>query len=147
MKLLAKNRRATFDYQIEDKLVAGLVLSGAEVKSIKLGHASMKGSFVTIRENEAWLNNAHVTPYNMAGNRSGLDPTRPRKLLLHRKQLIEVIGKKQSGHQLVALALLEDHGLVKLELGVGRGKKLYDKRETMRRRTQEREAAREARSR
>ncbi len=145
MKLLAKNRRATFDYAISEKLVAGLVLSGAEVKSAKQGHVSLKGSFVTIKDGEAWLNNAHFTPYNMAGNRSGLDPTRPRKLLVHRKQLDELIATKQRGQQIVALALLEERKLVKLEVGIGQGKKLYDKRETMQRRTQEREASREVR--
>ncbi|HUC20741.1 MAG TPA: SsrA-binding protein SmpB [Candidatus Polarisedimenticolaceae bacterium] len=143
MKLLAKNRRATYDYQIEDKLVAGLVLSGAEVKSAKRGNVSFKGSFVQIRDNEAWLHNAHITPYNMAGNRSGLDPIRNRKLLLHRKQLTELAAKKQNGYQLVALALLEDRNLVKLEIGIGRSKRKYDKRETIKRRTQEREANRQ----
>jgi SsrA-binding protein len=147
MKLLAKNRRATFDYTISEKLVAGLVLSGAEVKSAKLGQVSLKGSFVTINGGEAWLNNAHITPYNMAGNRSGLDPTRPRKLLVHRKQLQELIGAKQRGQQLVVLALLEERRLVKLEVGIGRSKKRYDKRETIKRRTQEREASREAKDR
>jgi SsrA-binding protein len=147
MKLLAKNRRATYDYAITDKLVAGLVLSGAEVKSAKQGHVSLKGSFVTIKDGEAWLNNAHFTPYNMAGNRSGLDPTRPRKLLVHRKQLNELIGTKQRGQQIVALALLEERQLVKLEVGIGQGKKRYDKRETLRRRTQEREAGRQVKER
>lgn len=143
MKLLAKNRRAHFDYQIEEQLVAGVVLSGAEVKSAKLGNVSLKGSFVTIQGGEAWLNNAHFTPYNRAGNRSNLDPTRTRKLLLHRKQLASMIGKRQNGYQLVAMALLEERGLVKLEVGIGRSKRQYDKRETMKRRTQEREARRQ----
>jgi SsrA-binding protein len=147
MKLLAKNRRATFDYAISEKLIAGLVLSGAEVKTAKLGHVSLKGSFVTIKDGEAWLNNAHFTPYNMAGNRSGLDPTRLRKLLVHRKQLQELIAAKQRGLQLVALALLEERRLIKLEVGIGKGKKLYDKRETIKRRTQDLEARREAKDR
>jgi len=147
MKLLAKNRRATFDYQIEDKLVAGLVLSGAEVKSAKLGQVSMKGSFVTIKDGEAWLNNAHFTPYNMAGNRSGLDPTRTRKLLVHKKQLDELISKKHAGYQLVALALLEERNLVKLEVGLGKSKKRYDKRETIKRRETERDLNRQIKTR
>jgi len=143
MKLLAKNRRATFDYEVTDKLVAGIVLSGAEVKSAKLGHVSLKGSYITVKDNEAWLNNAHFTPYNQAGNRAGLDPTRTRKLLLHRKQIDQLMGKKQGGLQLIPLALLEERRLVKVEVGVGKGKKRYDKRETMKRRTQEREANRQ----
>jgi SsrA-binding protein len=142
MKVLAKNRRATFDYEIEERFVAGVVLSGAEVKSAKLGQVSLKGSFATVKHGEAWLNNAYFTPYNMAGNRSRLDPTRLRKLLLHRKQIEELLGKKQAGLQIVPLALLQERGLIKLELGVGRGKKSYDKRETLKRRTQEREARR-----
>ena len=146
MKLLAKNRRANFDYQIEGKLVAGLVLSGAEVKSTKLGHASLKGSFVNIRDNEVWLNNATITPYNRAGNRAGLDPTRARKLLLHRKQIDEITNEKLSGKQIVPLALLEEKGLIKVEIGLGKSKKLYDKRETIKRRTQELEAQRDIRS-
>jgi SsrA-binding protein len=143
MKLLAKNRRANYDYAISEKMVAGLVLSGAEVKSAKLGQVSLKGSFITIKEGEAYLNNAHFTPYNYAGNASRLDPTRPRKLLLHKKELAQLIGSKQSGLNAVPLSLLEDHRLVKVEIGVGRGKKRYDKRETIKRRTQEREAARD----
>lgn len=146
MKVLARNRRANFDYQITDKLMAGLVLSGAEVKSAKLGQVSLKGSFIAIKEGEAWLTNAHFTPYNPAGNRSKLDPDRTRKLLVHRKQLEEMIAIKQSGLQIVPLALLQEKALVKLEIGMGRPKKLYDKRETLKRRTQEREAAREIKS-
>jgi SsrA-binding protein len=143
MKLLAKNRRATFDYDIGDKLVAGLVLSGAEVKSAKLGNVSLKGSFITVSGGEAWLNNAHFTPYNAAGNRSGLEPTRLRKLLLHRKQLDTIIGRQNDGYRAVPLALLEERGFVKLELGMGRGKKRYDKRQTIKQREQQREAGRQ----
>lgn len=146
MKLLARNRRATYDYQITDKLVAGLVLSGAEVKSAKLGQISLKGSFIAIKDGEAWLTNAHFTPYNAAGNQSKLDPDRSRKLLVHRKQLTELISRKQSGLQIVPLALHEERGLVKLEIGLGQGKKKYDKREAIKRRTQEREAARDIKS-
>ncbi len=142
MKLLAKNKRATFDYEITDKLVAGIVLSGAEVKSIKAGHASLKGSFVAIKDGEAYLTNAHVTPYNRAGNQSQLDPTRSRKLLLHRKQLEELIGDKTAGLSAVPMALLEHKRLVKLEIGLGRGKRQYDKREAIKKRDTDREARR-----
>lgn len=142
MKVLAKNRRATFDYQIEEKMVAGLVLSGAEVKSAKLGQVSLKGSFIAVREGEAYLTNAHITPYNMAGNASQLDPERSRKLLLHRKQLDHLIGLKQNGHSAVPLSLLQERRLVKLEIGMGRGKKRYDKRQALKQRDQELEARR-----
>lgn len=142
MKLLAKNKRANFDYEITEKLLAGIVLSGAEVKSIKAGHASLKGSFVAIKNGEAYLTNAHVTPYNRAGNQSALDPTRTRKLLLHRKQLEELIGNKNAGLSAVPVALLETKRLVKLEIGLGRGKHQYDKRQAIKKRDTEREARR-----
>lgn len=146
MKLLAKNRRATFDYAIDDRLMAGLVLSGPEVKSAKLGNVSLKGSFIAIKDGEAWLNNAHFTPYAAAIAQKP-DPIRNRKLLIHRKQLEAIIGSAQSGMRAVPLALLEERGLVKLEVGLGRGKKRYDKRETIKRREQEREAGRQVKSR
>ena len=143
MKLLAKNRRATFDYEIGDRMVAGLVLDGVEVKSIKAGFASLNGSFIALRESEAYLNNAHVTPYKHANNKADIDPTRARKLLLHRKQLDELIAGKQSGLSVVPTALLQDGRLVKLEIGIGRGKKRYDKRETIKARDTQRELARQ----
>lgn len=143
MKLLAKNKRATFDYEISERLVAGLQLSGSEVKSIKAGHASLKGSFIALRAGEAFLTNAHVTPYEHAAQKDQIDPTRNRKLLLHRAQLDRLIGDKQSGLSVVPTALLLERGLVKLEIGVGRGKKRYDKREAIKRRDTDRDLARQ----
>lgn len=141
MKVLAKNRRARFDYEINDKLMAGLVLKGPEVKSAKSGNVSLKGSFISIKDGEAWLTNAHFTPYAPAAGIK-LDPDRSRKLLLHRKQIDEITGGHNGGIRAVPLALLEEKGLVKLEVGLGRGKKRYDKRESIKRRDQEREAER-----
>jgi SsrA-binding protein len=143
MKVLAKNRRATFDYEITENLVAGLVLSGSEVKSVKQGFASLKASYVLLRDGEAYLTNAHITPYAHTGNKEALDPTRSRKLLLHRKQLDELIKSKQAGLSIVPTALLLAGQLVKLEIGIGRGKKRYDKRETIKRRTIDRELSRQ----
>jgi SsrA-binding protein len=143
MKLLAKNRRATFDYDITERIVAGVALTGAEVKSIKSGSASLKGSFIILQSGEAYLSNAHVTPYKHADHRDNLDPTRHRKLLLHRKQLDDLISQKQSGLSVVPTAFLQDRRLVKLEIGIGRGKKRYDKREVMKRRDTDREVARQ----
>jgi SsrA-binding protein len=137
MKVLAVNRRARYDYQIEDQLVAGLALTGAETKSAKLGHASLKGSFVQLRNGEAWLMGSQFTKYQ--GNKDQ-DPTRVRKLLLHRKELDGLAVKKREGFSIVPTALVQDGRYVKLELGVGRGKKQYDKRRVIK----EREAAREA---
>jgi SsrA-binding protein len=139
MKVLAKNKRASFDYDISDKLVAGLVLEGPEVKSIKAGHASLKGAFIALRGGEAYLTNAHVTPY--ANAHKAIDPARSRKLLLHRRQLDAMAGKT-GGLVPVPMALLLDKNLVKLEVGLGRGKKRYDKRQAIKKRDTERELSR-----
>jgi SsrA-binding protein len=141
MKLLAKNKRAAFDYHLDERLVAGLQLTGAEVKSIKAGHASLRGSFIALRNNEAWLTNAQVTPYSSAPLKD-YDPMRNRKLLLHRRQIDELIKQKQSGLSVVPTALLLEHNFVKIEIGVGRGKKRYDKRETIKQRDLVRELSR-----
>lgn len=143
MKVLAKNRRATFDYEITEHMVAGLVLSGDEVKSLKAGFGSLKGSFVILRDNEAYLTGAHVTPYSKASDKAGIDPTRNRKLLLHRRQIDQLIAHKQSGLSVVPTALLLSGSLIKIEIGIGRGKKRYDKRETIKRRDTDREVARQ----
>jgi len=142
MKVLAKNRRASFDYDLSERIVAGLVLTGSETKSIKAGAASLKGSFVILRNNEAFLTNAHVTPYANAAT-SASDPTRTRKLLLHRRQLSALIAHKQAGLSVVPTALLLDRNFVKLEIGIGRGRKRYDKRELIKRRDTDREIARQ----
>jgi SsrA-binding protein len=142
MKLLAKNRRASFDYELQDRLIAGLVLSGDEVKSLKAGLASLKGSFVMVRNDEAFLMGAHITPYTHAFRKADLDPTRQRKLLLHRRQLTDIAKAKDSGLSVVPTALLLERGLIKLEIAIARGKKRYDKRETIKRRDTDREVAR-----
>jgi SsrA-binding protein len=143
MKVLAKNRRASFDYDLTEKIVAGLVLSGAEVKSLKAGHGSLKGSFISLRDNEAYVSNAHITPYAQASNKTDLDPTRNRKLLLHRRQIDDLIASKQTGLSVVPTALLLSGNLIKIEIGVGRGKKRYDKRESIKQRDTNRELARQ----
>jgi SsrA-binding protein len=143
MLLLAKNRRATFDYAITERIVAGLALTGDEVKSIKAGSASLKGSFIALIKDEAFLTGAHVTPYAKASRKDLLDPTRHRKLLLHRRQLTALVAHKQSGLSVVPTALVLERGLVKLEIGIGRGKKRYDKRETIKKREVSRELARQ----
>jgi SsrA-binding protein len=146
MKLLAKNRRASFDYALTEHLVAGISLSGDEVKSIKAGFASLKGAFISLQHGEAYLTNAHVTPYAHAFRKADLVPTRSRKLLLHRRQLDQLIAHKQSGLSVVPTALLQDRGLIKVELGIGRGKKRYDKRETIKQRDINREINRNFKS-
>lgn len=142
MKILAHNRRATFDYDITERLVAGVVLTGPETKSAKAGHLSLKGSFVAIQAGEAYLTNAQITPYAQAGPYITQEPLRSRKLLLHRKQLNQLISAKQSGLSTVPLAAGLERGYVKLELGIGRGKKRYDKRQTIKTRETNRELGR-----
>ena len=141
MKLLARNKRANYDYQLDQHLVAGLVLSGGEVKSVKGAHVSLKGAFVALHNNEAWLVGAHISPYAQAAE-ADYNPTRNRKLLLHRRQLEQLIADKQSGKSVVATALLLERNLVKLEIGIGRGKKNYDKRASIKARDTAREVAR-----
>ena len=142
MKLLAKNRRATFDYDITERLLAGISLTGSETKSAKSGSASLKGSFVILQNGEAFLANTHITPYVHAGNKADLDPTRHRKLLLHRRQLDYLIEQKRSGLSVVPTALILAGQLIKVEIGIGRGRKRYDKREQIKRRDTSREVAR-----
>ncbi|HVQ43527.1 MAG TPA: SsrA-binding protein SmpB [Candidatus Saccharimonadia bacterium] len=143
MKVLAKNRRASFDYEITELLVAGLVLTGDEVKSLKSGFGSLKGSFIALRDNEAYLTAAHVTPYSHANDKTAIDPTRARKLLLHRRQIQTLIAAKQTGLSVVPTALLLAGALIKIEIGIGRGKKRYDKRESIKRRDTDRDIARQ----
>ncbi len=142
MKILATNKRGRFDYDITEKVVAGVELIGAEVKSIKAGHISLKGSFVAFRGVEGFLTNAHVSPYTHAHNSGELDPTRSRKLLLHKKELERLAGLKTQGLSVIPLAIGLERNLVKVELGIGRGKKLFDKRSTIKEREVNRDIAR-----
>ena len=138
MKIIAKNKRGTYDYAIDERIVAGLVLSGAEVKSVKKGEISLKGSYISLRQGEAYLINAHIRKYANA-HVGEYDPTRPRKLLIHKKQLAELQSAKDRGVQAVPLAVGVERGLVKLEFGFGRGQKQYDKRAAIKRRETQRE--------
>lgn len=129
MKILAINKRASFDYELLDHFEAGLVLSGQEVRSIKTGHLSLKGSFVTVRGEELWLTNAFIPPYPFAGQLPNYDPTRSRKLLLKKSEIRSLIGKVHvSGLTLVPLRVYTKRRLLKVEFAVGKGKKTYDKR-------------------
>ncbi len=139
-KILAKNRRATFDYDLIKKYEAGLVLKGIEVKSIKSGHASLKGSFVTIHNNELFLTNANIPPYKFAGNPKDYEPTASRKLLLHKKEIKYLLGKsKTEGLTMVPLSLYTTRNRIKLEFALAKGKKKFDKRETLKKQTAQRE--------
>ena len=138
-KNIVTNRAAFHEYHILDKFEAGIALTGTEVKSLRAGHIQLKESYVAVRDDEAWLFNAHISPYTH-GNRENHDPVRTRKLLLHRRE-IEKLGNESTvkGMTLVVTRVYLKRGRVKFEIGVARGKKLYDKRETEMRRTVERE--------
>ncbi len=138
-KALASNRAAFHNYHISDKYEAGIALTGTEVKSVMEGRVQLKESYVAVRDGEAWLFNAHISPYSH-GNRENHEPARTRKLLLHRREIgrLEEAAVKQ-GMTLVATRVYMKNGRIKLEVGVARGKKMYDKRETEMRRTIDRE--------
>ena len=139
-KVIVTNRAAFHEYHILDKYEAGAALTGTEVKSVRAGNIQLKDSYVTVRDGEAWLLNAHVSPYSH-GNRENHDPVRARKLLLHRREIEKLDDQATTkGMTLVVTRVYLKGGRVKFEIGVARGKKLYDKRETEMRRTVEREA-------
>jgi SsrA-binding protein len=138
-KVLATNRAAYHEYHIETKYEAGVALTGTEVKSVMAGRIQLKESYVAVRDDEAWLFNAHISPYSH-GNRANHDPLRTRKLLLHRREIDKLEQATAiQGMTLVITRVYLKSGRVKLEVGVAKGKKLYDKRETEMRRTVERE--------
>ena len=128
-KLIAKNPTAYHNYTIEDKLEAGIVLSGTEIKSIRIGKANLKDSYALIKNGEVYIIGMHISPYEH-GNIFNKDPMRDRKLLLNKKEINKLIGlTKQKGYSLVPISLYFKGSLVKVELGIGKGKKLYDKRQ------------------
>ena len=138
-KNLVTNRSAMHEYHILDRFEAGAVLQGTEVKSVREGAIQLKESYVAVRDGEAWLMGAHISPYAF-GNRTNHEPVRPRKLLLHRREIERLEEQATAkGMTLVVTRVYLKGGRVKFEVGVARGKKLYDKRETEMRRTVERE--------
>jgi len=132
MKILASNKKAHFDYEILQKIEAGIVLTGQEVKSVKLGHMSLKGAFVTVRGTELFLTNALIPRYEHADRKTIYDPTQPRKLLVKKSEIRSLLGKKKTdGLTFVPLRVYTRKRLVKLEFAVGRGKKKHDKRQSI----------------
>ncbi len=141
-KLITNNRKARHDYHILDKIEAGIVLQGTEVKSLRDGRANLKDSYASVKGEELFLYNLHISPYSH-GNISNHDPVRVRKLLLHKKEIRKLIGKTQEkGLTLVPLRLYFKAGKAKVELGVAKGKKSYDKRQDLAKRDAERELQR-----
>jgi SsrA-binding protein len=138
-KVLVSNRHAYHEYHISDKYEAGVALTGTEVKSVMDGRVQLKDAYVAVREGEAWLFNAHISPYSH-GNRANHDPLRTRKLLLHRREIDKLEdASAMQGMTLQPTRIYLRNGRIKIEVGVAKGKKLYDKRETEMRRTVERE--------
>ena len=139
-KIISTNRAAYHDFHILETFEAGLELTGTEVKSARAGRVSLKDAYAMIREGQAWLFNAHISPYTH-GNRQNHEPTRTRRLLLHKKEIERLRSRvEEKGLTVVPTKFYFKNGFIKCELAVARGKKLYDKRETETRKTQEREA-------
>lgn len=142
-KLIAQNRKARHDYEIEETVEAGVALMGTEVKSCRDGKANLTDAYAVVTDGEAWLLQCHISPYSH-GNRMNHEPGRPRKLLLHRGEIERLEAKAtREGRTLVPLRLYFKHGLVKAEIAVGRGKKTYDKRRSIAERSEERRMRRE----
>ncbi len=142
-KLIANNKKARFDYFIEDTYEAGLVLHGTEVKSLRMGKCSIKESFLRVEHGEVYVYNMHISPYEK-GNIFNKDPLRIKKLLLHKYQINKILGTiQQKGYTLVPLQVYLKGSLMKMEVGIARGKKLFDKREDIAKKDQRREAEKE----
>jgi len=146
-KVVAVNRRARHEYDIEETWDAGLVLTGCEIKSVREGRANLRDAYAQPERGELWLHNMHISPYDQ-GNRYNPDPTRSRKLLLHRTEISRLIGRAQEkGLTVIPLKLYLQRGFAKIELGLARGRKLYDKRRAIADREARREQERAVRSR
>lgn len=143
MKLVANNKKAYHDYFIEEKYEAGLVLHGTEVKSLRMGKCSIKEAFIRIENGEVYAYGMHISPYEK-GNIFNKDPLRPKKLLLHKQQIRKLIeSSAEKGYTLVPLQVYFRDGRAKIEIGLARGKKLYDKRQDIAKKDQRREAEKE----
>lgn len=143
MKLVANNKKAYHDYFIEEKYEAGLVLHGTEVKSLRMGKCSIKEAFIRIENGEVYIYGMHISPYEK-GNIFNKDPLRVKKLLLHRQQIRKLIGSSaEKGYTLVPLQVYFKDGRAKIEIGLAKGKKLYDKRQDIAKKDQRREAEKE----
>lgn len=143
MKLVANNKKAYHDYFIEEKFEAGLVLHGTEVKSLRMGKCSIKEAFIRIENSEVFIYGMHISPYEK-GNIFNKDPLRARKLLLHKQQIRKLIGSSaEKGYTIVPLQVYFKDGRAKIEIGLAKGKKLYDKRQDIAKKDQKREAEKE----
>jgi len=142
MEIVSTNKKARFNYEIIEKIEAGIALKGTEVKSIRNRNVSIGESYAQIKDNEVFLHNLHISPYEQ-GNRENHDPIRVRKLLLHKREIKKLVARtQQKGLSLVPLSIYLRKGKIKVELGIGRGKRLVDKREAIKKKTIEREIER-----
>lgn len=140
MKILGKNKAVSLNYEVLETFTAGIVLEGSEVKSLKSGHFNFKGAYVTIDNNEVFLKSFHISPYRFAQNEN-YDPQKPRKLLLNKKEINYLLGKvKEKGITLIPLEVFVERNLVKVKIGLCRGRKLYDKRRILKERAIQRES-------
>lgn len=140
IKVVVNNKRVTHDYFIEERYEAGIALAGTEVKSIRKGSVNLRDAYATVRDGELFLMNLHISPYEQ-GNIYNKDPLRPRKLLMHKREIAKLFGLiSQKGYSLIPLRLYLKNGKVKVELGLARGKKLYDKRQSLKEKAIKREA-------
>ncbi len=143
MNSLAENKKAYFNYEISETFEAGIELKGFEVKSVKAGQANLLGAFATIRGGEIWLTNADIPPFQSANTPADYNPTRPRRLLLNKKEILYLVTKMKSDRlTLLPLKMYSKKNLVKVELGLARGKRQYEKRETIKKRESQREIKR-----
>lgn len=148
VKIIARNRKAAHDYFLEERLEAGLVLMGSEIKSIRAGRVSLRESFVQERSGELWLTGCHIAIYEQAGRFGHSDPLRARKLLLHRREIARICGQmRERGYTAVPTSLYLAHGRAKIEIALARGKRQYDKRQAIARRDSERQIQRALRQR
>lgn len=142
-KPLAQNKKASHDYFIEDTYEAGMVLTGTEIKSLRTGRANINDAFATIRNGEIFIHNMHISPFEQGNIHNPTDPTRARKLLLHKEQIHKLFGLvKRDGYALVPLKIYVRNGYAKLLIGLGKGKKQYDKRDTAAKRDSQRDIQR-----
>ena len=147
IKVIAENRKAFHDYYIDDRVEAGIILTGTEIKSIRNGRVNLKDSYARLDDGEVWVHQMHISPYEQ-GNRYNHDPLRPRKLLLHRSEINKLIGKiQQQGLTLIPIKIYLKKGMAKVELAVGQGKKNYDKRQALAEREGKRDIERALRDR
>jgi SsrA-binding protein len=143
VKIVARNKKAFHDYHIEDTYQAGIALQGSEIKSIRAGNVSLQEGYVEERKGELWLVGVHIAPYEQASRFGHSDPLRPRKLLLHRREIAQLITKmRERGYTVIPINIHLERGLAKVEIALAKGKKLYDKRASIAKRDSDREIRR-----